>query len=99
MTIPKSLYQFFWDVDVKRLDPEKKAYFVISRLLDKGNVEAVKWVKKNYSDRKISETFTKLRNFNPKVGRFWSLYLKIPAEDVLCLQQPYLKMRKMHWPY
>ena len=99
MKVPKSLHKFFWDVDVRKLNFENKPYFVISRLLDKGDVEAVKWVRKNYSDKKIGGAFTKLRDFNPKVARFWSLYLKIPEEDVVCLQQPYLKMRKMHWPY
>ena len=48
MKIPKSLHKYFWDVDVKKLDPEKKPYFVISRLLDKGNVETAKWVKKKF---------------------------------------------------
>lgn len=34
--IPKSLYHFFWDVDVKKLDPSKKPYFIIgSRLANK----------------------------------------------------------------
>ena len=99
MKIPKSLHHFFWDVDVKKLDPEKKPYFVISRLLDKGDVGAVKWVRNNYSEKEIGETFMKLRDFSPKVARFWSLYLKIPEKDIICLQQPYLQMRRMHWPY
>ncbi len=99
MTIPASLHHFFWDVDVTKLDPKKKPYFVISRLLDKGDVEAVKWVRKNYSKKEIRDSFVKLRDFSPKVARFWSLYLKIPEKDVACLQQPYLKMRKAHWPY
>lgn len=99
MTIPTSLHHFFWDVDVVKLDPKKKQYFVINRLLEKGDIEAVKWVRNNYSDKKIEETLKKLRDFSPKVARFWSLYLNIPEKDVVCLQQPYLKMRKTHWPY
>ncbi|PIY68721.1 hypothetical protein COY90_04445 [Candidatus Roizmanbacteria bacterium CG_4_10_14_0_8_um_filter_39_9] len=99
MDIPQSLHHFFWDVEVEKLDPEKKPYFVINRLLDKGNVEAVKWVRKNYTDKTIESAITTLRDFSPKVARFWALYLKIPEKDVVCLQQPYRKMRKMHWPY
>ncbi len=99
MKIPKSLHRFFWDVDVKKLDPENKPYFVISRLLDKGDVEAVKWVRKKYANNLIIETFTRLRDFNPKVATFWSLFLKIPVKDVVCLQPSYLKGRRTHWPY
>ncbi len=99
MEIPKSLHRFFWDVDVKKLDPEKKPYFVINRLLDKGNVEAVKWVRGNYTNGQIKKTFMRLRDFNPKVATFWALFLKIPKEEVVCLQPSYLKMRRQHWPY
>jgi hypothetical protein len=99
MKIPKSLHKYFWDVDVEKLDPNNKPYFVINRLLDKGNVEAVKWVRKNYSEDQIKETFKNTRDFNPKVGRFWSVFLQIPQEEVICLQPSYRKMRSMHWPY
>jgi len=99
MKIPKSLHQYFWDVNVEKLDPKKKPYFVISRLLDKGNIEAIKWVRHNYQEDEIKETFRKIRDFNTKAGRFWSLFLKVPEEEIACLQPSYLKTRRMHWPY
>ena len=99
MKIPKSLHQYFWDVDIKKLDPEKKPYFVISRLLNKGNVEAIKWVKGNYRQEQIKDTFRNIMDFNEKTARFWSLILKIPEEEVKCLQPSYLKTRRTHWPY
>ena len=99
MKIPKSLHKYFWDVNIKKLDPQKKPYFVINRLLDKGNLEAVRWVRKNYSEEEIKETLYRIRDFNTKVGRFWSLFLKIPQEKVACLQPSYLKLRRQHWPY
>lgn len=97
--IPRRLWKYFWDIDVKKLNPAKKPYFVISRLLDKGDVEAVKWVRENFKEDKIKETFKKIRGFNPKVGSFWSLFLHIPKEQVKCLNPSYLKGRRSHWPY
>lgn len=97
--IPKRLWQYFWDVDVKKLNPQEKPYFVINRLLDKGNLEAAQWVKKNFPEKTIQETFKNIRDFKTKIGYFWALFLNISQEDVLCLQEPYLKMRRMHWPY
>ena len=99
MKIPKSLHQYFWDVNIKKLDPQKKPYFVINRLLDKGNLEAIRWVRNNYDQEEIKETFYRIRDFNTKVGRFWSLFLKIPQEKVACLQPSYLKLRRQHWLY
>lgn len=99
MKIPKSLHRYFWDVNIEKLDPKKKPYFVISRLLDKGNVEAIKWVREKYRQEQIKDTFRNIMDFNEKTGRFWSLILKIPEEEVKCLQPSYLKMRREHWPY
>lgn len=97
--IPKKLWQYFWDVDVQKLDPQEKPYFVINRLLDKGDLDAVRWVKNNFSENTIQDTFRKIRDFRAKIGYFWALYLHVPQKDILCIQEPYLKMRRMHWPY
>ena len=45
MRIAKYLHQYFWDIHVKKLDPKKKLYFVINRLLDKGDIKAALKVK------------------------------------------------------
>jgi hypothetical protein len=95
--IPTVFYKYFWDIDAKSLDPSQKPLFVIQRLLDKGNREAVSWVLRNFDKNTIKKTFTTLRGFSPKVGRFWQLYLNLPKNKVLCLQKPYLTRRKNHW--
>ena len=99
ISIPKSFYQYFWDVDVNKLDLSKKVNFVVQRLLDKGDENSVRWVRENYSEDTIKKTFVKMRDFNPRIGNFWRLFLSIPQKEVLCLQKPYLQMRKTHWPY
>lgn len=97
--LPRRLYRYFWDIDVAKLDPAQKSKFVINRLLDKGNVDAVRWVRRNYSENEIISAFRKLRDFRTKVAYFWSLFLHIPKKEIICLQEPYLSIRKMHWPY
>lgn len=99
MKIPKSLHKYFWDVDVKKLDPEKKPYFVISRLLDKGNIKATQWVRNNYDDELVREVLQNYRDFSLKSASFWALIYKVPLTKVKCFQEPYLSMRKSHWPY
>lgn len=98
-SIPSKFHIYFWDVDFKTLNPSVKNLFVIQRLLDKGDLEGVSWVLKNFDQDTIKKTFTTLRDFSPKIGRFWQLYLNIPENEVLCLQKPYQTMRKKHWPY
>ena len=99
LTLPSNFYGYFWDVDTKTLNPSKKPLFVIQRLLDKGNAKGVSWVLQNFDQETIKKAFVTLRDFSPKVGYFWKLFLKIPESEVLCLQKPYLAMRQSHWPY
>ena len=99
LTIPDYLHRYFWDVDVKILNPQDKPYFVISRLLDKGGTRAVKWIRNNYDEEIIKKTLENYRDFSLKSASFWSLIYNIPREKIKCFQQPYLKMHKTLWPY
>ena len=97
--IPPELHKFFWDVDVKKLDPSEKPYFVIQRLLDKGDVEAVRWVRGNFSDKIIQQTLKTYRDFSLKSASFWGLLYNVPTSQIKCFQEPYLTVRRSHWPY
>ena len=99
MKIPKYLHQYFWDVDVEKLDIEKYPYFVVSRLLDKGNIEAVRWVKKNFNYNLVKKTLINHRDFSLKSASFWALIYKIPKEEIKCFQEPYRTVHKTLWPY
>lgn len=97
--LPKFLHQYFWDIDVKKLDPSKSPKYVINRLLDKGDLKAAYWTLKTFPRKMIKDTFKTMRDFSPKNGTFWTLFLKIPKKEVKCLQKPYLKLRRELWPY
>lgn len=97
--LPRYLHKYFWDIDLSSFDSLGNPLFTIQRLLDKGDQKAVKWVKKNFTESQIKETFQTMRDFSPKTGNFWQTILKLPRRSVLCLQTPYRKMRKKHWPY
>lgn len=97
--IPPNLYQFFWDVDVKKLDPAEKPYFIIQRLLDKGNIEAVRWVRENYEPEIVRFTLENFRDFSLRSASFWATLYNLPLVKVKCFQKPYLKTRRTLWPY
>lgn len=97
--LPPTLYRFFWDVQAEKVNPSMHPYHVINRLLDKGNMEAARWILRNFPKETIVETLRKMRDFSPWNGRFWARYLNVPEEEVACLHPSYLKMRRMHWPF
>ena len=98
-SLPDSLYQFFWDVDPAKVDPSKNPTYVINRLLDKGDLEAARWVLRHFSRELIAETLRTKRDFTFWTALFWARYIGIPREEVKCLQEPYYSLRKTFWPY
>lgn len=98
-SVPNQLHQFFWDVDAQKLDPSQHPLFVINRLLDKGNLEAVRWVRRNFPEDLIVKTIKTRRDFSPKTANFWSQYYHIPKEEIKCMQEPYRSLRQQLWPY
>ena len=97
--LPASLYKFFWDVEAKKVNPGKYPYYVINRLLDKGNLKAAQWVRHSFPEELIMETLKTKRDFSPWNAVFWSRFYNIPREEMKCLDPSYLTLRKQLWPY
>lgn len=97
--LPASFKQYFWDVDFGKLDQQENGVYIIHRLLDRGNDEAIKWMFNTYDKNLIKEVITKRRGFSAKTANFWADLLNIDKRKVVCLQTPYLQMRQELWPY
>ena len=97
--LPFFLHRYFWDIEAQKLNPQKRPQYVIQRLLEMGDVKAIRWARKNFSQREIIATIKQRRGFSPKTVGFWALFFNIPRQKVKCLQKPYLQQHKIHWPY
>lgn len=98
-SVPPDFHKFFWDVDAKKLDPRDHPKYIINRLLDKGNLDAARWVLHNFPKELIIETIKKMRDFSPKTANFWAQFYSIPKEEIACLNPQFLALRKQLWPY
>ncbi len=97
--LPKSLYQYFWEVDPTKVNPQRSPEYVINRLLNRGGVEAVRWTRRQFPKEEIIQTLKIMRDFSSRSAFFWSSFYNIPEKEMICLQEPYLTMRKERWPY
>jgi len=97
--IPQELAKYFWDVKPETVNPATHPYFVINRLLDKGGLDAARWVVRTFPKDDIIHTLKTVRDFSPRSGWFWTRYYQLQKEDVACLQASYLTMRRAHWPF
>lgn len=75
--IPKKIRfrpELFWDTDIKTIDPEKHARYIIERVLDFGNDSEIKWLVHYYSENKIKKVLAEPRSpLKPKTKSLWSL--------------------------
>lgn len=94
-----NINKYFWDIDFQNLDFEKRAYYVIERLLEYSDIEGLKWLFKKYSREKIIETFKTSRTLSKKCANFWSLYFNIPKEEILCFQKQFRENSRVIWNY
>jgi hypothetical protein len=93
------LKKYFWEVDVSKLDFKKNPAYVIGRILEHGDVKAVRWLLKVFDKKTIEEVVLNHRKLKAKSANFWGLILKIDRSKILCLKKHCLKMQKTHWPY
>jgi hypothetical protein len=53
--IPKEWHKYFWEVEPKKVDMNKHAFYILERVLDYGDDQAVKKVREFYGDRTIKK--------------------------------------------
>ncbi|MGB3479657.1 MAG: hypothetical protein WBB67_10905 [bacterium] len=97
--LPKFLKKYFWDVEFKEIDLLKRRVYVLKRILEYGDEQAVAWMWKNFKKPEIRNLLTNYRGYSLKSANFWAFLLDIPKEDVLCMKKPSSKAQKRIWPY
>jgi len=73
--LPSNLHKYFWDTDINELDAQKYKKYILERILEMGDEEAVKWMKKTYSQTDILETLKNNRKISLKSQNYWQLVL------------------------
>ncbi len=97
--LPKFLKKYFWDVEFKEIDLRKRRVYVLKRILEYGDEQAVAWMRKNFKKPEIRNLLTNYRGCSLKSANFWAFLLDIPKEEVLCMKKPSSKAQKRIWPY
>jgi len=72
--IPAQIRPLFWDVDVERIDLERNAEYVISRILEWTTPPALEWLESQYAARRILEVNRTSRKVSKRSREFWNLW-------------------------
>jgi hypothetical protein len=86
---PEFLRTYFWDVEFEELQIKKNAFFVIKRVLDRGNLSDIRWLIKTYGKDEIKKVVMETRDLARPTGNFWADIFGLDKNQVPCLQKPY----------
>ena len=90
LKIPRYLHQFFWDVAPIQIDLREHSEYVIARLLEHGDLAAVRWLLMVYTKKEIAKVVRQSRQLSRKTANFWRLRLAIAKSEVYALNRSYL---------
>lgn len=99
MKLPPHLRKYFWDTDFDKIDLERSRVYVLKRILEYGDEQAVRWMWDHFGPNEIRTALSKYRGFSRKTANFWALIVGIPRDQILCLKKPSSETPRAHWPY
>lgn len=83
----------FWDV--KDLDPQKHARFIIERILTFGDETDFNWAVDFYSKEKIKECLLKSKVLDEKSKSFWCQYFNLKQSK--CIRSQSTQKQSAFW--
>lgn len=95
--LPDFIYRYFWDIDPTQLRVSRHKVYVIERLLEYGDLSAVRWMEQQFSREEIIQVVRQSRTLSQRSANFWAKMLEIPAEDVRCLSAPFRQQYRAIW--
>lgn len=96
---PEFLKKYFWDVEFEKINFRNRKAYILKRILEYGDREAVVWMQKNFTKTEIKNALCNFRGYSLKTANFWTFLLNIKKEDVKCLNRSFRETQKQFWPY
>lgn len=97
--LPIEFKKYFWDVDFEALNTSQNYKFILSRILDRGDVWACKWMQQTFTKSQISEALRDATEMSLRSATFWGNIYEVNSKQMRCFQTPYRETRKTLWPY
>ncbi len=77
----------FWDADFSLLDLEEHASYIVPRVMDRGNLEEVRYLMKKYGKARIKQILVNALSLQNNTISFFSSYYGIPNTDFLSFRK------------
>lgn len=97
--LPERFAKYFWDVDSQRIDIQQYSQYVLERLLQFGDLTAVKWGLNQFGKNKVIEVIKTSRQINRKTANFFINIYNLKPKEVLCFNKEFQNQHRAVWPY
>lgn len=77
--VPERFRPLFWDADPAGVDIHRHATYIIERVLELGNLDAVYWIQRIYPAGRIIQTCMTSRKISPKSRALWDVWFGAPC--------------------
>ncbi len=80
--IPREIAAYFWDVDVAALDVVKHKDYVMERLMSRGDLRAMAWLRVRYGASELRDFLVRRgsRVLAPRELAYWALICDVEVE-------------------
>lgn len=98
--LPDHVKRLFWETDAESVNLlEENADYVIERVLEYGDWEAVQFVRQSLGDEKIRRYIIRRGHkvLSKKTLSFWKFMLNLESEE--CLKPSFLRSSRQLWNY
>jgi len=68
--------RYFWDIDTKAASPTKHPRYYATRILEKGDVKAVRWLFRVIGKNRVKELLPTLK-LSARSANFWRHYFNL----------------------
>ncbi|MGC9373359.1 MAG: DUF6922 domain-containing protein, partial [Thermovirgaceae bacterium] len=82
--IPEKLRALFWDVDQSKLDLARHGAFIIERVLNMGDQQALAWLRTIVSDEQILQVVKGSRRLTRKTALCWKNIYNLSEDEMRC---------------
>lgn len=96
-SLPNDFKPYFWDTDPKKIDLKKNSPYVVERLLEWGDAEAIKWLENAYGSEYMKKIIENTRRLSRKSANFYAHFYGVDPKRILCLQKESLQKQKAIW--
>ncbi len=97
--LPAELLSLFPSSNIYSLDVKQDKNYIIQTLLKNSTLAGWKWMLKAYTSEDIHTVLKTSKLLTPRETYFWSYFLDIPQNEILCLTKGSHKTPKTSWAY